>query len=53
MSQKSSLYRVIEILKRLNDGEKLCVSRLVAEYEVSERTIQRDFKMIVEVFETF
>jgi len=53
MSKQSSLHRVLEILNRLNSGEKLCVSRLLDEYEVSERTIQRDFKMIIEVFGNF
>ena len=43
MSQKSSLYRTIEILKHLNEGGKLCVTRLAQEYEVSDRTIRRDF----------
>jgi len=53
MSKQSSLHRVLEILNRLNSGEKLCVSRLLDEYEVSERTIQRDFKIIIEVFDDF
>ena len=51
MSQKSSLHRTIEILKRLNDGKKLCVTRLSQEYEVSDRTIRRDFELIRELFE--
>ncbi len=53
MSQKSSLQRVLEILNRLNKGEKLCVSKLAEQYEVSDRSIQRDFKMILEVFDDF
>jgi len=53
MSQKSSLYRTIEILKRLNDGKKLCVTRLSEEYGVSDRTIRRDFELIRELFEAF
>lgn len=53
MSQKSSLHRVLEILNRLNKGEKLCVSQLADKYEVSERSIQRDFKIILEVFDDF
>lgn len=53
MSQKSSLQRVLEILNRLNKGEKLCVSQLAELYEVSDRSIQRDFKMILEVFDDF
>jgi len=53
MSQKSSLYRTIDILKSLNDGKKLCVSRLAQEYEVSDRTIRRDFELIKELFGDF
>jgi len=53
MSQKSSLYRTIEILKHLNEGKKLCVTRLAQEYEVSDRTIRRDFKLIHELFGDF
>jgi len=53
MSQKSSLYRVLEILKRINNGEKLCVSHLAESYEVSQRSIQRDIKMINEIFNGF
>ncbi len=53
MSQKSSLYRTIEILKHLNEGKKLCVTRLAEEYEVSDRTIRRDFELIRERFGDF
>jgi predicted DNA-binding transcriptional regulator YafY len=53
MSQKSSLYRTIEILKHLNEGKKLCVTRLAEEYEVSDRTIRRDFELIRELFGDF
>jgi len=53
MSQKSSLYRTIEILKELNDGKKLCISSLAIHYEVAPRTIQRDFKLIREIFGDF
>jgi len=53
MSQKSSLYRTIEILKDLNDGKKLCVSNLATAYEVSDRTIRRDFELIKELFGDF
>lgn len=35
--------RLSEILKRLNNGETLEVASLAAEFDVSERTIQRDF----------
>ena len=53
MSHSKSIYRTIEILKRLNDGAKLCVSLLAQEYEVSERTIRRDFELIKELFGSF
>ncbi|HHH37181.1 MAG TPA: WYL domain-containing transcriptional regulator, partial [Epsilonproteobacteria bacterium] len=53
MSQKSSLYRTIEILKRLNRGEKLCITTLAIAYEVSDRTIRRDFELIKELFGDF
>ncbi len=53
MSQKSSLYRTIEILKRLNDGKQLCVTRLAHEYGVSDRTVRRDFALIRELFGDF
>jgi len=53
MSQKSSLYRTIEILKHLNQGKKLCVTQLSQRYEVSDRTIRRDFELIKELFGDF
>lgn len=53
MSQKSSLYRTIEILKDLNAGKKLCISNLATAYEVSDRTIRRDFELIKEIFGDF
>ena len=53
MSQKSSLYRTVEILKHLNDGQRLCVTRLAEEYGVSDRTIRRDFELIRELFGDF
>jgi len=53
LSQKSSLYRTIEILKELNAGKKLCVTNLATAYEVSDRTIRRDFELIKEIFGDF
>jgi predicted DNA-binding transcriptional regulator YafY len=53
MSQKSSLYRTIEILKRLNEGKRLCITGLAEEYEVSDRTVRRDFELIRELFGDF
>jgi len=53
MGQKSSLYRTVEILKMLNEGKQLCISTLAIAYEVSERTIRRDFELIKEIFGNF
>ena len=53
VNQRSSLYRTISILKRLNETQKLCVSNLALEYEVSERTIRRDFELIRDIFGDF
>jgi predicted DNA-binding transcriptional regulator YafY len=53
MGQKSSVYRTILILKTLNQGKKLCVTRLAEEYEVSSRTIRRDFELIRSIFGDF
>ncbi len=41
---RNALYRTLDILKRLNEGQRLCVSVLAQEYEVSDRTIRRDFE---------
>ncbi len=38
-----TLFRLNTILSRLNDGEALSVKELAGEFNVSERTIQRDF----------
>ena len=38
-----TLFRLNTILSRLNDGEALSVKELAEEFNVSERTIQRDF----------
>ena len=53
MSQKSSLHRTIEILKQLNDGKKLCVNNIATYYEVSDRTIRRDFELLKDIFGDF
>ncbi len=37
------LTRLTIILSRMNDGEALSVTELAKEFNVSERTIQRDF----------
>ena len=39
------LTRLIEILSRLNDGEALSVTELAKEFNVSTRTVQRDFNV--------
>ncbi|HIQ27498.1 MAG TPA: DeoR family transcriptional regulator, partial [Sulfurovum sp.] len=38
-----TLLRLNTILSRLNDGETLSVKALAEDFNVSERTIQRDF----------
>jgi predicted DNA-binding transcriptional regulator YafY len=53
MGQKSSLYRTVEILKMLNEGKQLCISNVACAYDVSERTIRRDFELIRELFGDF
>ena len=53
MGQKSSLYRTVEILKMLNEGQKLCITNLAYAYDVSDRTIRRDFELIKELFGNF
>jgi len=53
MSQKSSLYRTIEILKRLDEGKTVCISTVANEYDVSDRTIRRDLELIRELFGDF
>jgi predicted DNA-binding transcriptional regulator YafY len=53
VSQKSSLYRTIEILKLLNEGKKLCITNLSYDYGVSDRTIRRDFELIRTIFGDF
>jgi len=53
MSRESSLHRTVEILKLLNDGKKLCIKNLALIYDVSERTIRRDFALIKDFFGDF
>lgn len=38
-----ALFRLVEIIKKLYNGEKLSVKELAEEFNVSTRTIQRDF----------
>ncbi len=49
MGKNSSIYRVVEILKLLNDGKLLCVENLASTYDTSTRSIRRDFELIKEV----
>ena len=50
MSKISSTKRVIEILKDLNDGKKLCIENLSYNYDTSTRSIRRDFELIKDIF---
>ncbi len=53
MANRSSLHRTLEIIERLNNSKVLCVSYLAQEYEVSERTIRRDFEVIKDIYGNF
>ena len=37
-------YRLADILIRLNDGERLDITELANSYQVSTRTLKRDFQ---------
>lgn len=50
MSKVSSTYRVIEILKNLDEGKLLCLENLAYKYDTSERSIRRDFELIREIY---
>ena len=50
MGKISSTYRVIEILKLLNDGKILSIENLAAVYDTSTRSIRRDLELIKEIF---
>ncbi len=50
MSKISATKRVIEILKDLNDGKKLCIENLSFAYNTSTRSIRRDFELIKDIF---
>jgi len=39
----TTLTRLINIIKKLNEGEALSVKELALEFNVSDRTVQRDF----------
>jgi len=50
MGKASSTYRVIEILKALNEGKILSIDTLASAYDTSARSIRRDFELIKEIF---
>ena len=50
MGKVSSTYRVIEILKALNEGQVLSIDTLSSSYDTSARSIRRDFELIKEIF---
>lgn len=50
MSKESSTYRVIEILKELDEGKLLCLENLALRYDTSQRSIQRDFELIRKIY---
>ena len=50
MGKVSSTYRVIEILKALNEGQVLSIDTLSSTYDTSARSIRRDFELIKEIF---
>jgi len=51
MSKSSATQRVILILKDLNNGKKLNLTNLSYAFDVSERTIRRDFELIETIFD--
>jgi predicted DNA-binding transcriptional regulator YafY len=53
MGQQSSLYRTVEILRRLNEGKRICISNIASEFDVSIRTVRRDMALIREIFGDF
>ncbi len=44
MAHDKIAIRLAIILQRLNSGESLCIDELCEEFEISKRTLQRDFK---------
>jgi len=51
MSKDSSLNRVLNIIKDLNNGKTLNLSNLALRFDVSDRTIRRDINSIKNVFD--
>ena len=50
MGQSSSMQRIMNILSALNDGQSVCVQNVARRFEVSERTVRRDFELIRDYF---
>ncbi len=50
MSKESTTYRVIQILKDLDDGKLLSVENLAYKYDTSQRSIRRDFELIKKIY---
>ncbi|MDO2409210.1 helix-turn-helix transcriptional regulator [Campylobacter magnus] len=50
MSKTSSIYRILEMIKDLQNGKTLNVDTLAMNYEITDRTIRRDFALIEEIF---
>jgi|GEM_PF-1892882 len=50
MSKTAGFARALELLVRLNEGQRVCTERLAAEFDVSERTVRRDLALIREHF---
>lgn len=53
MGQSGSMQRIMETLSALNEGKTVCVRAVAQQYEVSERTVRRDFELIREHFGDF
>lgn len=50
MGQNASMNRILYTLDRLNQGKSVCVSALSQQFDVSERTVRRDFELLREYF---
>jgi len=53
MSQKASVNRILTTLKMFNEGKNVNITDLANEFEVSERTIRRDFDIIKNTYPDF
>lgn len=52
MSKLSAINRTLIIIKYLNEGKKITLENLAMEFDVSDRTIRRDFNVIEQVLGT-